>query len=80
MGTDEWQSALERSLAEPSPCFMCAETAWWQCHRRFIAELLAARGHAVFHLMRPGETKPHVPMDEAEARDGMLYLCGEVVA
>jgi len=54
MGTDEWQQALAAELAEPVPCFMCAETPWWRCHRRLIAELLAARGHDVFHLLAPG--------------------------
>ena len=37
--------ALAESLAEPVPCFMCAETLWWKCHRRLIADLLEARGH-----------------------------------
>ena len=80
MGTDAWQAALAEALAEPAPCFLCAETLWWRCHRRFVAELLVARGHEVLHLMRPGETQPHRPLDEAEARDGKLYLCGELVA
>jgi hypothetical protein len=35
MGTREWQDALEKAFAEPSVCFMCAETAWQRCHRRF---------------------------------------------
>ena len=80
MGTDAWQAALAEALAEPAPCFLCAETLWWRCHRRFVAELLVARGHEVLHLMRPGETQPHRPLDEAESRDGKLYLCGELVA
>ncbi|MFN2471821.1 MAG: DUF488 family protein, partial [Gaiellaceae bacterium] len=54
MGTPEWQEALGRGLAEPSPCFMCAETVWQQCHRRFIAELLTAQGIEVVHLLGPG--------------------------
>jgi uncharacterized protein (DUF488 family) len=58
---------------------MCAETPWTKCHRRFIAELLTARGHEVLHLS-PAGVEPHRPLDEAEARDGRLYLCGEVVA
>lgn len=80
MGTERWQAALAEALAEPAPCFLCAETPWWRCHRRFIAELLAARGHDVVHLMRPGETRPHRLLAESEARDGRLYLCGELVA
>jgi uncharacterized protein (DUF488 family) len=80
MAQREWQQALTTSLAEPAPCFMCAETDWRRCHRRLIADLLAARGHAVVHLLRPGETEPHELSREAEAREGKLYLCGEVVA
>jgi uncharacterized protein (DUF488 family) len=80
MGTDAWQAALEAVLAEPAPCLMCAETLWWRCHRRLIAELLAARRHEVWHLLRPGKREPHRLSDEAEARDGRLYLCGQLVA
>jgi hypothetical protein len=80
IGTAEWQAALAMALAEPAPCFMCAETLWWKCHRRLIADLLEARGHEVFHLLRPHEVKRHRHGDEAEAIGGRLYLCGELVA
>jgi len=80
MGTETWQQALETALAEPTPCFMCAETPWWRCHRRLIAELLTARGHEVVHLLRPGESQPHRLYDESAVREGILYLCGEPVA
>jgi uncharacterized protein (DUF488 family) len=80
MGTPEWQTALEAALAEPEPCLMCAETLWWRCHRRLIAELLVARGDHVSHLIRPGKREPHRLSDDAEARGGHLYLCGELVA
>jgi uncharacterized protein (DUF488 family) len=79
MGTDAWQQALASSLAEAAPCFMCAETAWWRCHRRFIAEFLTAKGHSVVHLLGPHETQPHRLLEESEIRDGTLYVCGEVV-
>jgi uncharacterized protein (DUF488 family) len=81
MGTAEWQKALAAALAEPDPCFMCAETLWWRCHRRLIAELLHARGHKVIHLLKPGHSEPHRPWEPiSETRDGELYLCGEPVA
>ena len=80
MGTSEWQDALAAALEQPAPAFMCAETLWWRCHRRLIAELLCARGHEVFHLIRPTETRAHRPGEEAEYRAGRLYLCGELVA
>jgi uncharacterized protein (DUF488 family) len=80
MGTERWQRTLADALARPTPCFMCAETPWWRCHRRLIAELLHARGHTVIHLLGPGERRPHRPWDEAETRGGRLYLCGQLVA
>jgi uncharacterized protein (DUF488 family) len=80
MGRPEWQAVLASALDEPAPAFMCAETPWQRCHRRFIAELLAARGNDVVHLIRPGESEPHRAAREAEARGGRLYLCGVEVA
>jgi uncharacterized protein (DUF488 family) len=79
MGMAEWQEALARALAEPAPCFMCAETAWQRCHRRFIAELLAAQGHRVIHLIGPRRREPHRLYDESEIRGGRLFLCGSPV-
>jgi uncharacterized protein (DUF488 family) len=80
MGTPAWQAALSAELARPRPCFMCAETVWWRCHRRLIAELLVARGDAVVHLLGPGRQEPHRLYEESEVRDGELYLCGARVA
>ena len=81
MGTREWQRALDDALGgDRVTCLMCAETLWWRCHRRLIAELLHARGHEVVHLIRPHEARAHRPFEDAESRDGRLYLCGELVA
>jgi uncharacterized protein (DUF488 family) len=80
MGAPEWQDALVEAVAQPRPCFMCAETPWQRCHRRLIAELLVARGHEIVHLIRPRESEPHQLYLESEVREGKLYLCGELVA
>lgn len=81
MRTPTWRAALDRALAEPAPCFMCAETPWWKCHRRLIAELLHARGVEVVHLLAPGHAEPHRPWEPvAAAREGILHLCGRPVA
>ena len=72
--------ALESALAEPGLCLMCAETLWTRCHRRLIAELLFARGEPVVHLLGPTRREPHRLFDDAEIRDGRLYLCGAMVA
>ena len=80
MASAEWQRAVAEALAFANPCFMCAETLPWRCHRRLIADLLAARDVAVVHLLRPGASLPQRPFAEAEIRNGRLYLCGELVA
>jgi uncharacterized protein (DUF488 family) len=80
MRTPEWQEALDTALSQPGVCFMCAETPWLRCHRRFISELLAARGLEVVHLIRPGEREPHRLHPDAAHRAGVLHLCGEPVA
>ncbi len=80
MSSPEWQAALAEALAAPAPCLMCAETPWVRCHRRLISEQLVARGREVIHLMRPGESEPHRLYKQSEARDGKLYLCGQLVS
>ena len=80
MRRSEWQAALAAALAEESPCFTCAETPWQRCHRRFIAELLVARGHTLIHLLGPQRREPHRLSDDAEVRGGRLYVCGTEIA
>jgi uncharacterized protein (DUF488 family) len=80
MRTKEWQEALAAALDHPVPCFMCAETLWWRCHRRLISDLLVARGYEVVHVIRPRERRGHRMSDEASVHDGRLYLCGMLVA
>ncbi|MGH2921160.1 MAG: DUF488 family protein [Gaiellaceae bacterium] len=80
MAADEWQRALEDAVSEPAPALMCAETAWQRCHRRWISELLTARGQQVVHLIRPHELEPHRLHQDSEVRDARLYVCGNLVA
>lgn len=80
MSSSEWQQAVAQALELPGPCFMCAETLPWRCHRRLIADFLTARGVDVVHLLAPGSSVEHRPFAEAEVRDGRLYLCGALVA
>jgi uncharacterized protein (DUF488 family) len=80
MGTEAWEAALAAELEQPQPCLMCAETVWWRCHRRLIAELLVARGMSVVHLLGPGRREPHRLYEESEIRHGKLYLCNSRVA
>jgi uncharacterized protein (DUF488 family) len=80
MSSSEWQQALAHALGLTSPCFMCAETLPWRCHRRLIADFLTARKVEVDHLLSPGSIVEHRPFADAEIRDGRLYLCGTLVA
>ena len=42
--------ALLASAAEKPTAAMCAETLWWRCHRRLIADAATVRGFDVVHL------------------------------
>jgi uncharacterized protein (DUF488 family) len=61
--TAAFAEALDRLVADGSgpvrPAVMCAETLWWRCHRRLIAEALTARGVDVVHLIEVGQHQPH---------------------
>lgn len=48
-----------RALGHARRCaIMCAETVWWRCHRRIIADYLLAAGEAVLHILGPGNIVP----------------------
>jgi uncharacterized protein (DUF488 family) len=63
MDTPAFRAALLRLEADaatgPPLAFMCAETLWWRCHRRLIADALAVRGGEVVHLLGAAEHQPH---------------------
>ena len=50
---------LEETARRDHTAFMCAESLWWRCHRRMIADALQTRGWTVRHLMAPGQARPH---------------------
>lgn len=50
--TDEFRDAIRRLQRTPGPlAVMCAETLWWRCHRRLIADALVVLGTEVVHLL-----------------------------
>jgi uncharacterized protein (DUF488 family) len=73
MDTTDFRRALERLEAEARGgarlAVMCAETLWWRCHRRLIADALALRGTEVVHLIQPGTSSPHPPNEAARLGD-----------
>ena len=75
METQEFAEGYERltSLARESrTAFMCAETLWWRCHRRLIADRLIVDGWNVTHILAPGKSEGHVLWDAARTIDGHL--------
>lgn len=63
MMTDRFAVALGRVLdeaAQKATTVMCAETLWWRCHRRLIADAATLLfGTEVSHLDHAGHLGPH---------------------
>ena len=82
MATPEFTSAIDGVLADAAArlvTVMCAESLWWRCHRRLIADFATlVRGADVRHLMHDGRLTQHVPT-EGVRRDGdlLVYDVGE---
>jgi uncharacterized protein (DUF488 family) len=71
----EGLSRLRERGHEQRCAIMCAETVWWRCHRRIIADYLLAAGEIVFHILGPGHIDP-ATMNEAarvQADGSLLY-------
>ena len=75
MASDEFRAAYDRlrELARIAPtAFMCAETLWWKCHRRLLADRLTADGWTVVQLRVGGPPEPHRLTDAARIEQGRL--------
>jgi predicted kinase len=75
MASAEFVADYERlvSLAREKPtAFMCAETLWWRCHRRMLADRLLVDRWDVVHLVAPGKSEPHRLWDVARMVNGLL--------
>jgi uncharacterized protein (DUF488 family) len=63
MKSAEFQGALDRleqRIADGAAfALMCAETVWWHCHRRLIADALTLDGYTVEHLIDRVPGRPH---------------------
>lgn len=81
--TDAFQQALDEVLAEADrlqeageghACVMCAESVYFRCHRRIIADHAMARGHEVYNIFDADRTQRHEMPDFARARgDEVVY-------
>jgi uncharacterized protein (DUF488 family) len=61
----------EEASARPT-AVMCAEAAWWRCHRRLIADRVVARGGRACHIGPDGRIAPHELPSFAQVRAGEL--------
>ena len=83
MRTDAFLTAVDQVLAlasERRTAVMCAESLWWRCHRRMLADFVtAARGQEVHHLMHDGRLEEHRLSPGLRLReDGLLvYDAGQ---
>jgi uncharacterized protein (DUF488 family) len=82
METPEFRDAIGDLLDEAGvrrATVMCAESVWWRCHRRLVADaVVLLRGAAVKHLFHDGRLDSHRPTPEARV-DGLriVYDGGE---
>jgi uncharacterized protein (DUF488 family) len=84
MRTPEFLSAIDELLSEAAlrrTAVMCAESVWWRCHRRLIADHVElVHGVRVRHLMHDGTLRPHLPTPEARllpGRGALVYDAGQ---
>ncbi len=84
MRSPAFLSAIDDLLTEAAgerTAVMCAESVWWRCHRKMIADFLVlAREVQVLHLMHDGTLQPHFPSPEARLlpeRRLLVYDAGQ---
>ena len=57
----EYRAALDHLLTRSEHervAIMCAESVWWRCHRRIVADYLLAAGRDVWHIMGKDAIEP----------------------
>ena len=76
MRTDGFLAAVDEVLVQAGAdvtAVMCAESLWWRCHRRLLADVLVlSHGIDVQHLRHDGRTEPHRVTDGARPGDDDL--------
>jgi uncharacterized protein (DUF488 family) len=81
MRTPAFMAAVDQLLGPArvqGTAVMCAESLWWRCHRRMLADFVtAARGVPVRHLMHDGRLEEHRLSPGLRLRgDGLLVYDG----
>jgi uncharacterized protein (DUF488 family) len=79
--SDQFRDGLSRLRQEGHACrcvIMCAETVWWRCHRRIVADYLLAAGENVFHILEPGHIEEaHMTSAARLCADGTLVYAAD---
>jgi uncharacterized protein (DUF488 family) len=78
MDSEAFRNAMQTLLAEANEtptAVLCAESVWWRCHRRMIADHATLVGDAeVRHVMHDGRVVPHEVTDAARhTEDRVVY-------
>jgi uncharacterized protein (DUF488 family) len=78
MRTDGFLAAVDEVLsqarADPT-VVMCAESLWWPCHRRLLADFVTAvRDMPVRHLLHDGRIEEHRLSPGLRRRDDGLLV------
>jgi uncharacterized protein (DUF488 family) len=79
MRTDPFRKATEALLTFADAgrtTVMCAESVWWQCHRRLLSDALLVRGVPVLHILSGAAPKPHELSEFAREVDGEVIYPG----
>jgi uncharacterized protein (DUF488 family) len=78
MRTEGFQAAMDEVLAQAATdrtAVMCAESLWWRCHRRLLADFaVASRGVPVRHLLHDGRIEEHRLSPGLRRRDDGLLV------
>ncbi|MDP9342581.1 MAG: DUF488 domain-containing protein [Actinomycetota bacterium] len=75
METAEFRETLSwliETFRRTPTAIMCAESLWWRCHRRMLADALSASGCEVRHVMEGGRLEPHRPSPSLRVENGDL--------
>jgi uncharacterized protein (DUF488 family) len=80
METQEFRDALDDLFADAGTrraTVMCAESVWWRCHRRLLADtVVLLHGGEIEHLFHDGRREPHRPTPEARVVGRSLVYDG----
>ena len=78
MRTEGFAAAVDEVLTQAASvptAVMCAESLWWRCHRRMIADFVsAARDVPVRHLLHDGRLEEHRLSPGLRRRDDGLLV------